>query len=193
MMADNELLTLRVQDFLDRLASEVPTPGGGSVAALVAALAAGLGRMSCAFTVGRPKFAAVEPQVRDIALRLERADHMLRRLINEDAEAYAELSAAFKLDKASPQRGPRITQAAGVAGGVPFQTAALSRQVHTDLQQLAKLANPRLLSDVEAGLHLAHAAFQAAVANVKINLPYMQPDQRARMEAEIAKLTEPGN
>ncbi|MBN2447227.1 MAG: cyclodeaminase/cyclohydrolase family protein [Phycisphaerae bacterium] len=187
-MLEGGLLSLSLNSFLDRLASEEPTPGGGSVAALVAALAAGLGEMSCAYTLGRPKFAAVELQVRDITTHLKRAGQMLRCLIDEDSEAYADLSAAFAMDKSAPDRRMRIQDASSVAAGVPFQTAALSRQVHSDLRRLLDLANPRLKSDVEAGVCLADAAFKAAVANVRINLPFMRPTDAARMEQELVHL-----
>ena len=188
-MANDGLLNLSLSNMLDRLASEEPTPGGGSVAALVAALAAGLGEMSCAYTVGRPKFAAVEAQVRDIATHLARAGQMLRRLINEDSEAYGDLAAAFILPKDDPDRRGRIQGASSVAAGVPFQTATLSRQVHADLRRLLDLANPRLKSDVEAGISLAEAAFKAAVANVRINLPYMRTGDAECMERELRRLS----
>ncbi len=187
-MPDEVLLKLSLERFLDRLASDVPTPGGGSVAALVGALAAGLGQMSCAFTVGRRRFAAVEAQVREVALRLERIGNMLRRLIDEDSQAYADLTAAFQLDKADPRRETRVALAASVAAGVPFQTAALSRQVCLDLERLIEVANPRLKSDVEAGISLARSAFEAAVANVRINLPYMNSEDSGRMERELSRL-----
>ena len=186
----HSLTGITISEFLDRLAADEPTPGGGAVAALVAALAAGLGEMTCAFTLGRPKFAQVEPQVREIATRLARADHMLRKLVDEDAEAYGRLSAAFKLPKDDPQRTGRIAHAAGLAAGVPFQTATLSRQVRGDLRALIELANPRLRSDIDAGLHLAEAAYQAAVANVSINLPFMQADDGRRMQRELDRLNQ---
>jgi len=86
-MPTASLLQLSLAEFLDRLASDTPTPGGGSVAALTGALAASLGKMVCAFTLGRPKFAAVEPEVRVLSDRLTRAGSMLRALVDEDAAA----------------------------------------------------------------------------------------------------------
>jgi formiminotetrahydrofolate cyclodeaminase len=184
-MPENKLLGLSVAEFLDRLAADAPTPGGGSVAALVGALAAGLGQMSCNFTLGREKFQAVEPQVQAIAERLGRASSMMRRLIEEDAAAYAELSSAFKLPKDDPQRPQRIQVGASVAAGVPFQIVALSRQIVGDLQSLRSLANPRLVSDVDAGIHLATAAIPAAAANVEVNLPYLAEADANRLRSEL--------
>src|SRR5438132_134751 len=60
------LASLSIDDFLDRLASEEPTPGGGALAALAGAQASAMLAMVCQLTVGRPRFAAVEEQVRGL-------------------------------------------------------------------------------------------------------------------------------
>ncbi len=180
-----EFIDAPLRNYLAQLASETPTPGGGSCAALVAALAAGLGEMVAAFTVGRAKFAAVEPDVRIIREHLGQAREMLQRLIDQDAEAYAGLSAAFKLDRTDPLRGGKIQSAAAIAAGVPFQTAVLARRVGSDLQTLQSIANPNLITDVKAGLAFAQAAFSAAIANTQANLPYMESRDAERMRGEL--------
>jgi formiminotetrahydrofolate cyclodeaminase len=187
-MADAELGALSIHDFLDRLASDAPTPGGGAVAALTGALAASLGKMVCVLTIGKPRFAEVERQVEQIASRLTRAGLMLTRLIEEDAAAYSELGAALKLGRSDPKRKEQLTQTAGLAAAVPLETVAVSRQVLGDLRRLEPIGNPNLRSDVEAGIHLARAAMAAAAANVRVNLPLL-PDARARkVDEEIERL-----
>ena len=62
----DELLDRPVRQFLDELASGAPTPGGGSVAALTGALAAGLLTMVCDLTIGKKAYAAFEDQARAI-------------------------------------------------------------------------------------------------------------------------------
>ena len=187
-MPDDSLTQLPITEFLDQLASPAPTPGGGSVAALTGALAAALGRMVAALTLGKPKFAAVEAEVRSLAERLSRADRLLRRLIDEDAAAYDELNAAFRINKTDPQRASRIAETAGLAASVPLETAALSGRVLADLEHLRRVGNPLLRPDVEAAVHLAHAAMHAAAANVRANLPLLPPDQARQIEKELAAL-----
>lgn len=189
-MPDQSLTDLKLADFLDRLASDAPTPGGGAVAALTGALAASLGRMACTLTAGKPKFADVEPQVNLISARLNRTALLLGKLIDEDAAAYGELSAAFKLDHANPERKQRVAAAAGLAAAVPFETVAISRQVLGDLRRLKPICNPNLRSDVEAGIHLARAAMHAAAANVRVNLPSLPNEQSARVDRELGRLLE---
>jgi methenyltetrahydrofolate cyclohydrolase len=187
-MSNASLLQLTVAEFLDRLASDTPTPGGGSVAALAGALAAGLGQMVCAFTLGKPKFATVEPQVRTLSERLARAGVMLRALVDEDAAAYEVLSAALKLPKSDAQRTVAVQQAARLAGGVPLETAVLSAKVGRDLEQLSKVANPLLNADAQAAIRLASAAVHAAVANVRANLPLMMADDAREVEKQVRAL-----
>jgi formiminotetrahydrofolate cyclodeaminase len=187
-MAERPLAEAAINDFLDRLASAEPTPGGGAVAALVGSLAASLGRMACALTIGKVKFADVEPEVTQIAARLTRATLMLRRLIDEDAAAYAELSAAFKLDRSDAQRKQRVEEAAGLAAAVPLETAAICRQVLGDLRRLEPIGNPNLRSDVEAAVHLVQAAMHAAAANVRVNLPLLPEEQGRQVGEQLDRL-----
>jgi len=187
-MAESPLVSRSIEEFLDRLASDAPTPGGGAVAALTGALAASLGRMVCGLTTGRKKFADVEPQVKQIASRLTRAAEMLKRLIDEDAAAYAELSAVFKLDKSDPNRKARLVETAALAAAVPLETAAVSRQVLSDLRRLEPIANPNLRSDVEAGMHVAQAAMHAAAANVRVNLSLLPKEQAEKVTKELDQL-----
>ncbi len=187
-MQSESWLHKSLNDFLDQLASDSPTPGGGSVAALVGALAAALGQMSCALTCGRPKFAAVEPQVRELSERFARAGGMLRDLVDEDAVAYGLLSDTLKLDKSDPQREPRIAQAACLAAMVPLETATLCSALQADLAQLHTVANPLLRSDVEAALHLAGAAVHAGTANARANLPLMSAEDARQVAGQLQTL-----
>jgi formiminotetrahydrofolate cyclodeaminase len=179
---------MKIDAFLDQLASSAPTPGGGSVAALAGALAASLGQMACALTLGKPKFAAVEEQVRMLAERLRRAGQSLRELMDEDAEAYSLLTEALRLDKADPQRAERVQQAASLAGSVPLETAGFCARVLEALKELRPIGNPLLASDMEAAMHLAQAAFHAALANVHANVPFMSADVAAFIKKQLAVL-----
>ncbi len=187
-----ELRHLSIEEFLARLASREPTPGGGAVGALTGALAAALGEMTCAYTLNHPKFAAAQDEVAEIATRLERARGMLVGLIDEDARAYAGLSGAFKTPKTDVERQDRIAAAASVAAGVPFQTAELAARLQSDLQRLLEVGNPMLRSDTLSALAHADAAVAAAAANVRANLPYLPEAERVRFESGLARLNAGG-
>ncbi len=87
--------------FLDHLASNAPTPGGGSVAALCGALSAALGSMVANLTLGREKYRDVEPTIHAALERSERLRSDFLQLINDDIAAYGALSAAYRLPKST--------------------------------------------------------------------------------------------
>ena len=81
--------------FVADVASSAPVPGGGSVVAHVGSLGAALAQMVAGLTIGRKKYAAVEDEMKEMALR---AAHLVRRLAelkNEDAAAYTLVSDAY--------------------------------------------------------------------------------------------------
>lgn len=182
------LLDESVRDYLEQLASRSPTPGGGSVAALTGAAAAALGEMVCALTVGKPRFAAVEDEVRGLQGRFGRAREMLSRLVDEDAQAYLGLANALKLEKADLNRPLEIRQAAEVAATVPLETAAVAAEVFAALRRLGEIGNPNLQADITAGQHLAVAAVHAAAANVAANLSFVGDSERPRLTEQLARL-----
>ena len=87
-------------EFVDALASDAAVPGGGGGAAYAGALAAALGAMVGNITTGKPKFANVADDMRASVVELDAARARLLELIDEDAEAFSRLAAAWK-------KGPR--------------------------------------------------------------------------------------
>ena len=173
-MAEAELTALSVEDFLDRLASGDPTPGGGSAAAVGGALAAALVSMVCNLTVGRDKFADVE---RDVRVILERAEELRRRLraaVQADAAAFAGVMAAFRLPRATDAeqaaRGEAIQVATRAAAGTPLEIAEDCAAVLALCEQAVGITNPNAASDIAVAALLAGAALEAGVVNVEVNL-----------------------
>lgn len=191
-MKPESLAAIPVSDFLARLASSAPTPGGGAAAALVGALAAGVARMVGAYTIGRPKYAASESELREMDAELGRAQAALETMIDEDAAAYEVLSAALKLPKTDPGRAPALERAASLAAAVPLEAALIAARVVACARRLATTGNPMLRSDAECAEHFALAAVRGAVANVRTNLPLMHADDRGRFATELEKLAGSG-
>ncbi len=189
-MSTTSYSDLTLREFVGQLAAQTPTPGGGSVAALAGALSAALGQMVCAFSTGKPKYAAVAADVSSATAHLARAQDMFLRLMDEDAAAYEELSAAFKTARDQPGRAERIQQAAALAAAVPLETSALCRRVLATLEHLAKIGNPNLRSDVQAARHLARAGLEGAAANVEVNLEFMEPQAAATLRQQLAQVTQ---
>jgi len=171
--------------YLARLASDSPTPGGGSVAALVSALAAGLGCMVAAFTVGREKYAAVEEEVRTILDALDAETRALLDLVQADMDAYSGFRAAYSKPKDAPSRPQAIQEALKASLAVPMAVLESSLRVARLLPELFEKGNPNLVSDVGCAAALLEGAATAAYMNVAVNLPSISDtDFAARIEAQ---------
>src|SRR4051794_14343742 len=103
--------TTTVAAFLEATAAKRPAPGGGSVSALVGALAAAMGEMTVNYSVGKKDLAAHEPQLREALAELNRARKIMLELMIEDQCAFAALSEARKSAKDQGDRDPTFAAA----------------------------------------------------------------------------------
>jgi glutamate formiminotransferase/formiminotetrahydrofolate cyclodeaminase len=179
--------------FLSALASDAPTPGGGSAAALAGAMAAALVVMVCGCTIGRAKYKEHEAElvgVRGEAAALQAA---LTRLVRRDAESYEGFAAAMKLPKSNDAekaaRKAAIGRAATLASEVPLETMRHALAVAGLAIKVVEKGNPNAASDGAVAALLARTAVRGAEMNVRINLSSI-PDEgvRARMAAEADDL-----
>lgn len=170
--------------YLADAADKKPTPGGGSVSALVGALATTMASMSANFTTGKEKYRSVEPQVRGALKALDEARRKFLDLMHRDMEAYAEVMDAYRLPKESEAeqaaRDAAIQEALRNALLVPLKVTKVAIQVLQISQELANVANANLLSDVAVGAILAEATFAAGRVNVEVNLSGLHDEQMVR-------------
>ena len=71
--------------YLDDLSARLPAPGGGSAAALNAAMGASLISMVVNFTLGKPKYAAFEEELKDILAKSEKLRKDFLDLVDLDS------------------------------------------------------------------------------------------------------------
>ena len=103
-------IELSCEEFVEALSSKAPAPGGGGAAALVGAVGAGLGHMVGALTVGKPKYADVEPELLELMLDADDVRARLLALVEADAEAFVPLSAAYGLPGNTDEEKARKAQ-----------------------------------------------------------------------------------
>ena len=182
-----------VSSFVASVASSNPTPGGGSVVAHVAALAAALGQMVAGLTVGRKRYAAVESEMREIGIRAAALGARLTQLVEADARAYGAVSAAYKMPKepatAAAARQNAIERALIGAAEVPLETARLCGEVTEVAAVVAARGNTNAVSDAGVAALLADAACRGAAYNVRINVAAL-PDRLvgASLDAEALRI-----
>ncbi|MFZ0325038.1 MAG: formimidoyltransferase-cyclodeaminase, partial [Actinomycetes bacterium] len=181
-----------LNSFVASVADSEPVPGGGSVSALAGQLAAALAQMVAGLTVGRKKYAAVEKQMQEVGAEATVLGDRLGRLVKEDADAYALVSAAYKLPKepAAP-RAAAIETALHKAAEIPLETARACRDVALLAAKCAAEGNTNTVSDSGVAALLAEAGCRGAAYNVRINVASMT-DQTvgAELLAEAAELVE---
>ncbi len=159
---------------LNAVGSATPTPGGGSVSALAGALAAELGKM-VAGLARKKKSHAQHVEVLSIAVSdLEKVSLKLAAAMDEDAESYDKVLAAYKLPKDSAEsekaREAAIQQAMRGAAEVPMRVAEGAANLYERLGQLQPITPASMSSDLLVGRLLATAAVGGALANVRVNL-----------------------
>lgn len=163
-----------VAEFLDELASQAPVPGGGSGAALVGALGAALASMVCNLTVGKPKYADVQDEIRALLAQTEALRARLTALIDEDVAVYHRLSSAYKMPKdTDEQKAARTAAIQDIlrdATKVPMQIAEACVEVLRLCKPIAEKGNVGAVSDAGVAALLAEAALRSAALNVLINL-----------------------
>ena len=179
--------------FPEMVAAGTPTPGGGSVSAQCGVMASALGQMMCNLTIGKPKYAEIEPRLKTIRTELEELSVRLRGLIGEDADSYEAVLKAYRLAKETDQqkaiRAVRIQAATLGAIEVPIQTAENSFEVLERLRELADIGNPNALPDIGVGAQLALTAIKGASYNVQVNLSSLTDEAASEsFQAKIKRL-----
>jgi formiminotetrahydrofolate cyclodeaminase len=178
-----------LNELIASIAEKKPTPGGGAVAGLLAALSTSLGQMVLAYTKGKKKYSEHETLHNDCISFLQKASEEALLLGNSDAEAYEELNALWKLDADDPKRISKWDGALKQAIHVPLRTMELSERVLVTLQTLVGKTNAMLVSDLLIAAILAEAAARSARLNVEINLNQMdESDEQNALRGKTSKL-----
>lgn len=181
-------------------ASDSPTPGGGSVSALVASLGAAMVSMVANLTVGKEKYKDVEPEVKEILASIQGVIKRLEDLVDQDIQEFSNFMAVLKLPKDTEEqkraREEKRQAALQSATDTPLTIAATCLEALKLAHRLAPIGNKGAISDVGVAAYVAEAALNAALLSVDINLPgitdqaYVQKAgaERERLVREAARL-----
>jgi glutamate formiminotransferase/formiminotetrahydrofolate cyclodeaminase len=179
--------------FVASVASSNPVPGGGSIAAHTGALAAALAQMVTGLTIGKKKYAAVDAEMKEAALKAVSLGNTLASLVKRDAEAYSLVSEAYKLPKepadAAARRTKAVTSALLKAAEVPLETARASVEVAQISALVAEKGNTNAVTDAGVAALLAEAACKGADYNVRVNVSALEdPSAGASLASESRQL-----
>jgi methenyltetrahydrofolate cyclohydrolase len=179
--------------WLESLASSAPAPGGGSAAALNAAIGAALIEMACNLTIGRPRYAQHEAGMRAALAEATKLRSHALRLAADDVTAFGAVSEAYQLPKETDEqrqaRTERIQRALVGATEVPLNTAVLAGDVIQLARRIVDGANVNVLADVAAAVVSARAALETALINVKANLAAIKdPSRREPLSERVTRV-----
>lgn len=181
-----------LHEYLDDLASAKPAPGGGSTAALSGAMAAALTCMVSQLTLSKADYAPVHEEIQHVLAQAGQIRARFQELIQEDIDAYSQLSASFKLPRATAEekaaRTAAVQAALLMAANVPLtmveQAAALA---HLSLR-VAEIGNKNVLSDIATAAGLASCAGSGAAYMVRINLQSLKDvERKTQLEQRLIK------
>ena len=176
---------MQLERFLEALASDRPTPGGGSASALAGALSASLIAMVAGLSCkGRGVQTREMREVRRKALAIR---ERLTRAIEEDAGSYEAVLKAFRLPREGEReclyRSRKIQRAYQGATVTPQRVCELSLRLLEFSKILLARGNQNAFSDTGVAIHLANAALEGGLLNIRINLASIR-DKTFRREKE---------
>ena len=162
------------QTFLDALASDDPTPGGGSAAAFTAAEAAALISMVARLTIAKKKYVQYKEEFSRILSESEKIRLVLMTLVETDALAFKAVIRAYRLPRSdesqSSHRKKMIAEALLEAARIPLQTVAKAEEILKLSISAVGICNINAITDLATAAQLARAVASAAGANVRVNL-----------------------
>lgn len=185
-----------VTDFSGLLASDAPAPGGGSAAALEAALGAGLTAMVCRLTLGKAQFEAHREALLAVQQRSEALRQALLEAMDRDTEAFLQVSAAFALPKATAEekaaRSAAIQRGLEACTRTPLEVMELAAEALELAASLPGRYNENAASDLGVAGASLQAGLRGAWLNVCINVASLKDRElaqrfRAQGEALLAK------
>ena len=179
-------------EFALELASDAPTPGGGSASGVALSQAGALAVMVADLTIGRERYsdghnAANEAKIVGLQAMLHGHD-----LADRDASGYDAVVAAFKLSKDTDDekaiRREAIASASLAAAGPPMEIAELSLSLLETLPELARVGNQNAITDVGVSSLLASAACRGGLFNAQINVVGDDSEEAQEMKSRIEEI-----
>ncbi|MCW3807544.1 glutamate formimidoyltransferase [Plebeiibacterium marinum] len=168
-----KLVDLTLAEFVYETASELPAPGGGSVAAYLGAVGSALGTMVANLSSHKRGWDDRVEEFSDWAEKGKKYHDELLKMVDKDTEAFNMIMDAFQLPKGSQEekhiRAMAIEEATKNAIMVPFNTMKLCFESMQVMKAMAETGNPNSLSDAGVGAISARGGVMGAWLNVRIN------------------------
>lgn len=171
---------MEMEIFLEKLSSSDPTPGGGGVAAVSAALSSALCSMVANLTTGKKKYAQYQSKIENIIEQTQERTKVLYSYIEKDAKCFEPLSKAYGIPKDNPEREEILQKALLDAAKTPLELLKELEKTALTIEDLSVMGSKLAISDVAVAACMLTGAAQSAVMNVYINTKLMSDEKTAR-------------
>ena len=187
------LVDLSVIKFLDKVASNDPIPGGGSIAALNGAIASSLAAMVAGLTIGKKGYEEQSGLMESIQSVAVHHKETFVVDVDRDSEAYDKVFACFKMPKDTPEeksaRSQAIQEATKFAAEVPMSVARRAYALMDSIVEVARKGNSNAVTDACVAMMSARSAVLGALMNVRINLGSLKDlEYVKKMQSEADEL-----
>ncbi len=173
-----EFSTMKINEYIEKLSSKDPVPGGGGTSALVGALGLALGKMVGSLTVGKEKYKDVEPEILEVMKKSEELLEVFVQLIDMDPEAFEPLMQAYAMPDGTEEeralKSETVENCLHNAAAVPIEVMYCCSQALDLIKVYAEKGSVLALSDAGCAAAMCKAALESAALNVYINTRYMK-------------------
>jgi formiminotetrahydrofolate cyclodeaminase len=170
-----------LRDTISVAASNEPTPGGGSVSAMVACFGVAMTAMVCNLTLGKEKFKDVEPQVQEIVDTSYGLLKKLEELVDADMSDFGDFMATLRMPKGTDEekaaRTAAMQKALKSATDTPMEIARVCLKALEITDKLAPIGNKMAISDAGVAAVVAEAALNGVLLSADINLPMIKDEE----------------
>ncbi|MBU5669202.1 cyclodeaminase/cyclohydrolase family protein [Peptoniphilus sp. MSJ-1] len=187
------LKDLNIVEFANETASDSPAPGGGSIAALNAAMAASLLAMVANLTIGKKRYLDVSDRMEELQKELVKYKDDFVEGIDKDANSFNGVMDAMKLPKETEEekaaRSEKIQEGYKNAIEVPLGLGTRVTELYDYARELAEKGNSNAITDVAVAVINIRAAVEGAFLNVIINLNSLKDESyRHELEDKMAEV-----
>ncbi len=169
-----------IKEYLDLVESGEPTPGGGSVAALVSSLGGALTLMTSNFSVDKEYFKKLDPSIQEKVKQthkdIKRSMERFNRFIDEDAKGFASVIEVYNEEnhESEEHKKIRLEESYKRALSTPLKCSRECLELLKLQDIIVKYGNNQTITDVGVGIILVYAALEGCIISVKINLNYIE-------------------
>lgn len=180
---NDTIWNLSLTDFKEKIASNSPTPGGGSVTIVCGVFGVSLIIMALEVSLRSIKEQLLNQKATDLLLELRSKMSHLSALADTDIIVFNKLMESFKLPKKTEAeqqtRNSSIKKSLYEATLSPIQAAETLDEILSLAEECVELINRNIISDIEAGVILLRAAIEGVLLNVDINLANLEIEKKS--------------